>query len=32
MPELLGFRGVIAKPYSIQQLSLVLHNVLNPDE
>ena len=32
MPELLGFRGVIAKPYSIQQLSQVLHTVLTPDE
>jgi signal transduction histidine kinase/CheY-like chemotaxis protein len=31
MPEILGFRGVIAKPYSIQQLSSVLHNVLSED-
>jgi len=30
-PGLLGFRGVIAKPYSVQQLSIVLHNVLNPE-
>ncbi len=31
MPERLGFRGVIAKPYSIQQLSHVLHDVLNTE-
>jgi two-component system cell cycle sensor histidine kinase/response regulator CckA len=31
MPELLGFRGVIAKPYSIQQLSQVLHTVLTSE-
>jgi CheY-like chemotaxis protein len=24
-----GFKGVVAKPYKIQQLALVLHNVLN---
>jgi len=32
MPQLLGFRGVIAKPYSIQELSHVLHDVLSSDQ
>ncbi len=31
-PETLGFAGVIAKPYSIQQLSYVLHSVLHPEK
>jgi len=29
VPELLGFSGVLTKPYSIQQLSDVLHDVLS---
>ncbi|MBT3192621.1 MAG: response regulator [Verrucomicrobia bacterium] len=29
-PERKGFKAVIAKPYSIQQLSVVLHEVLQP--
>jgi two-component system cell cycle sensor histidine kinase/response regulator CckA len=30
-PELFGFSGVIAKPYSVQQLSVAVHEVLHPE-
>jgi CheY-like chemotaxis protein len=29
VPERLGFRGVLTKPYNVQQLSAVLHSVIN---
>ncbi len=32
LPEARGFNGVLAKPYSIQELSVELHDVLNPEK